>query len=225
MLIRIRESDIQLREDVLRELRWSMPVIGREFDVAVEAGIVKLTGTASSYAERLGAQEAAYRIDGVRSVTNEIEINPRGGRVRNDVEIAQAVRHALEWDTLVPDERIRSIVSNGWVALEGRVDLWREREDAERIVSRLAGVRGVYNEIQVCPPEANPENVRDAIEDALRRRAESEAHGIEVSLRNGTVNLSGRVHTWKEKKAILSAVTHAPGVEGINDRLAVDPYC
>jgi osmotically-inducible protein OsmY len=224
MLIRIRESDIQLREDVLRELRWSMPVIGREIGVAVRDGIVTLGGAVGSYAEKLSAQEAAYRVEGVLSVANEIEINRQGSRVRNDVEIAQAVRHALEWDAHVPHERIQSAVSNGWIALEGRVELLREREDAERIVRRLAGVRGVYNEITVNPPEARTENVRNAIEDALRRRAEMEANGVGVSLRDGVVNLSGRVHTWKDKQAILSAISHAPGVRGVNDQLTIDPY-
>jgi osmotically-inducible protein OsmY len=115
-------------------------------------------------------------------------------------------------------------VSNGWVALQGRVDLLRERGDAERLVRRLEGVRGVYNLIEVRPPEERTENVRDAIGEALRRLAEREAEGIKVSLSKGTANLTGRVHTWAEKQVILGALKLAPGVERVNDQLCIDPY-
>jgi osmotically-inducible protein OsmY len=87
------------------------------------------------------------------------------------VELANASRTALEWDALIPHDRIQVAVSNGWVGLTGEVELLREREDAERLVRRLVGVRGVYNEIEVKSPQARTENVRDAIEEELKRRA------------------------------------------------------
>jgi hyperosmotically inducible protein len=110
------------------------------------------------------------------------------------------------------------------VALHGGVDLLREREGAERLARRMEGVRGVYNLIEVAPPVATAENVREAVGAALRRHAEREAERIEVSLRGGTASLAGKVHTWAEKQAILGALRHAPGVERVNDQLGIDPY-
>ena len=208
-------SDIQIREDVLRALKWDPRI-----NVAVNNGAVMLTGTVDSHMMRLLAQEGTQFVEGVFSVANELEVNSPNGAL-TDLEIAQAVRNALEWDTFVPHKRIEIAVSYGWVALVGEVDLLREREETERIVRRLAGVRGVYNQIAVNPPEAKPENVREAIEEELKRRAELEAERIKISLKDGTVTLSGQVQTWEEERAVVEAASHAPGVQGIKDHLNI----
>jgi osmotically-inducible protein OsmY len=216
-------SDTEVRQEVFREL-WLDPRLKRaDIGVSVCAGTVTLSGAVTSTQELLVAQEAARRADGVFEVVCEIEVSPVK-RPRTDTDIVKAVQHALEWDALIPDRRIQLAVSNGWVALQGRVDLLREREDAERIVRRLEGVRGVYNLIEVKPPEARAENVRDAIGAVLRRHAEREAAGINVSLKEGAAHLTGKVHTWAEKQAILGALKYAPGVERVNDQLSIDPY-
>ena len=85
-------------------------------------------------------------------------------------------------------------------------------------------MRGVYNLVTVEPVAELADDVRDRIEDALRRRAQREAESIEVQLHDGTVSISGRIHTWAEKQAVLGALTQAPGVQRVDDRLSVDPY-
>jgi osmotically-inducible protein OsmY len=213
--ITMMSSDIQIREAILRELRWDTSI-----NIEVKDGVVTLTGTVESCLPGLKAQEAAQRAEGVSKVIDEIKIKRPSGAL-TDLEIAEAVRHVLEWNTGVPHERIRCVVSNGWVALEGQVDFSREREDAERIVKRLAGVRGVYNEITVNQSEAQADNVRQAIEDTLKQRAELEANRIQIALKDGRVTLSGPVQSWEEERAIISAVNGAPGVQGINDCLSI----
>jgi osmotically-inducible protein OsmY len=85
-------------------------------------------------------------------------------------------------------------------------------------------VRGVYNLVGVEPEPALSDDVRDRIEDALCRRAQREAESIRVERHGATVSLAGRLHTWAEKQAVLAALTRAPGVERVDDRLSVDPY-
>lgn len=216
-------NDTQIRQEVFRELRLDSRLKRSEIGVSVHEGAVTLSGEVAGSNELLAAVEGARRADGVFEVVNEIKVSPVN-RPRTDTDIAEAVWHALEWDALIPDSRLEVTVSNGWVALQGRVDLLRERGDAERLVRRLEGVRGVYNLIEVRPPEERTENVRDAIGEALRRLAEREAEGIKVSLSKGTANLTGRVHTWAEKQVILGALKLAPGVERVNDQLRIDPY-
>ena len=208
--------DIQIKEEVLRALRWN-PSIG----VMVENGTVTLTGNVDSYAVRLLAQEATQFIEGVFNVRNNIAVN--GSNVSwSDMEISVAARKALEWDALIPSERIKVTVSNGWVALEGEVDLLREREDAERIVRRLTGVRGVYNQMTINPSVTRAENVRLAIEEELKARARLEAERIQVSLKDGTVTLSGKVQSWEEERAITTAAGRAPGVRHVKDHLRIE---
>jgi osmotically-inducible protein OsmY len=123
----------------------------------------------------------------------------------------------------VPDERIRSTISDGWVKLEGTVDEYREREDAERAVRYLLGVRGVRNLIAV-KPKLSPQDVQQLIEEALERRAERKAGRIKVAVKDGVVSLNGAVQSWSEKQAIIGAVSHTPGVQQVEDHLRLEPW-
>lgn len=219
-----KKTDNEIRQQVLRELKWDARIGWSHVGVQAMDGVVTLTGVVPTYAKKLAAQEAAHRISGVLDVANDIEVKPDGVFVRSDADIARAVRHILEWDALVPDERIKSTVSNGWVTLEGDVDFWHQREDAERSVLRLEGVIGVTNEITVAPAVVDPMELRAEIEYALERRADREAERLRIEVTDGAVDLFGRVHSWQEKRAVLGSISHAPGVSAVRDHLRVDPY-
>ena len=219
-----KKTDNEVKKQVLRELKWDSRIGWSEIGVEVIDGVVTLTGIVSSYAKKLAAQESAHRISGVLDVANDVEVRPDGLFVRSDADIARAVRHILEWDALVPDERIKSTVSDGWVTLEGDVDFWHQREDAERTVLRLEGVIGVLNEITVAPKTVDPMELRAEIEYALERRADREAERLRIEVNDGAVDLFGRVHSWQEKRAVLGSISHAPGVCAVRDHLRVDPY-
>jgi osmotically-inducible protein OsmY len=213
-----------IHKGVLAELSWDTRVDETDVGVEVDDGVVTLTGHVESYAKRVAAEDAAHRVPGVRDVANDIVVHVPGGFSRTDTEIAHAVRRALEADVFIAEDNIETTVSNGWVTLKGEVDFWRERQDAERSILRLAGVRGVTNAITVRERTVHPDTVRTTIEEALERRAEREAERIQVSVDEGVVTLSGRVRSWAEKRAVLGAVGHAPGVRSVVDRLAVAPY-
>jgi osmotically-inducible protein OsmY len=217
-----RKNDTELRQQVLREMKWDTRVSWGHINVKVTDGIVTLTGVVSNYAEKDAAERAAHRVAGVLDVANDLEVKVTN--IRTDTEIARAVRSALEWDVLVPDDKIRSTVSNGWVTLEGEVNTLREKEDAERAVRHLMGVAGIIDRIEVAPLKVDPEELRLNIEDALERRAEREAERLRVEVSDGEIDLWGRVHSWQEKRAVLGSIIHAPGVNKVNDHLHVDPY-
>lgn len=217
-----RDAEIQLR--VLQELKWDTRVEETDIGVEVDAGIVTLTGRVGSYAEKLAAQEAAHRVAEVLDVANEIEVTIPGDRVRTDADIAQAVRHALSWNVLVPDDRIQSTVADGWVTLEGTVYSLRQRIDAETAVRFLVGVRGVTNLITVSAPQPRAEDVRAEIMGALERRADRAAKRIQIDVDDNQVMLTGTVGSWFEKEAVIGVVRHAPGIREVVDRLKIDPY-
>jgi osmotically-inducible protein OsmY len=218
------KTDNEIKQQVLRELKWDSRIGWSQIAVEVKEGVVTLNGVVSNYAQKLAAQDAAHRISGVLDVANDVEVRPEGIFTRTDAEIALAVRHVLEWDALVPDERIKSSVSDGWVTLEGDVDFWHQREDAERSILRLEGVIGVTNEITVAPKKVDPHELREEIEYALERRADREAERLRIEVHDGAVDLFGRVHSWQEKRAVIGSISHAPGVVAVRDHLRVDPY-
>lgn len=218
----VKKTDVQIHHDVLEELKWDSRVDETEVGVQVHNGVVTLTGTVTGWAKRVAAQEAAQRVIGVLDVANDLKVNVPG--TRTDTDIAHAIRQALEWDVFVPDDKIRSTVSNGWVTLEGTVDRVSQREDAERAVRNLFGVRGISNMIAL-KDTTTPvtEDVRKAIEQTLERRAEREARRIRVDVHDGIVTLTGTVHTWAERKSVLAAVRFTQGVRSVDDRLRIEP--
>lgn len=219
-----RRSDRDLKQRILRELKWDSRISWASINVEVSDAVATLTGSVTSYAQKVAAQEAAHRVAGVLDLANDIEVKPVEGFIRTDTEIARAVRSALEWDALVPDKRIKSSVSDGWVTLEGEVDYWRERTDAERVIRRLTGVVGVANKITIHKQPVNESQLRNEIEDALETRADREAERLRIEVHDGAVDLWGRVHSWQEKRAVLGSISHAPGVTQVRDHLRIDPY-
>ena len=168
--------------------------------------------------------EAAHRVRGVLDVANDIAVRLPGTGARTDTDIAHAVRSALEWDVFVPDSRIRSTVSNGVVTLEGEVDTWGQRDDAEAVLRNLAGVRGVVNVVVVKAPAVEAAKVRQAIEGALERQAEREARRVSFEIQDGEVKVYGTVRSWAERKAVIGAAKGTPGVRIVDDRLRIEPF-
>jgi len=224
MPVMATKTDREIQEDVLKELLWDSRIRQEEVGVEVDEGIVTLTGIVDSWAKKLAATEAAHRVIGVRDVADDVRVKFPGSLQRTDTEIAQDVRLALEWEPFVPDQRIRSTVSDGLVTLEGEVNTLRQRDDAARAIRNVRGVVGVKNWLTVAAVKADPGQLRKSIEQALERRADREAEKVRIGVDDGIVTLEGRVRTWPEKTAVIGAISHAPGVREVRDHLSVNPW-
>ena len=67
-------SDEDIQQDVLEELAWEAEVQPNEIGVAVNDGIVTLTGRVESFPKKWAAERAAQRVRGVVAVANDIEV-------------------------------------------------------------------------------------------------------------------------------------------------------
>jgi osmotically-inducible protein OsmY len=217
------KSDSQIQQDVINELRWDTRVDETDVGVEVDRAVVTLTGTVDNWAKRVAAQEAAHRVSGVLDVANDIQVRIAGVGSPTDTEIAQSVRKALELDVMVPDAKIQTTVTEGGVMLTGTVDFFSQRNDAERAIRNLTGVRWVINKIQVHGPTVAAGVVRAAIEKALERHAERLADGITLDVKDGKVTIAGTAQSWRERRAIIGAAMSTPGVLGIEDKIRVQP--
>ena len=100
---------------------------------------------------------------------------------RTDSDIAGAAVDALMWKSSVPADRVRVLVKNGWVTLEGQVDWQYQKDAAFGAVDHLVGVKGVTNMIAL-RPRVSATEVKSRIEAAFRRSAELDAQKVRVEI-------------------------------------------
>jgi osmotically-inducible protein OsmY len=106
----------------------------------------------------------------------------------------------------------------------GEVDSYAQRIQAARAVSGIPGIRSVENHIRLRPAArtANPDEVRQAIEGALRNAAEQEAVGIQIHVQDSRVILEGKVRSWAEAHDAEEAAWAIPGVQEVENRLLTE---
>ena len=213
-------NDSSLKELVEEELEWEPSIDAADIGVGVEDGVVTLMGYVSSYAEKIAAERATSRVKGVRAIAQKLEVRLLGTGVEDDDRIAKRALDVLDWDVAIPNEAIKVKVQNGHVTLSGEVD-WRYQANRARDkIDGLPGVKAVSNLIQI-KPKVSGKDVKEQIEQALKRDAELEAKTIRVSVLNGKVTLEGNVHTWHDREVAEQAAWAAPGVQDVVDRIRI----
>ncbi|SCK28238.1 Osmotically-inducible protein OsmY, contains BON domain [Variovorax sp. HW608] len=215
------KSDALIRADVLAELAFDPAITSTDVGVIVREGVVTLTGSLTSYAEKRAIERAVQRVHGVRAVAVEMTVNMPSGRERTDADLASAAERALQWHVLVPDGKVRPLVENGWITLEGEVEWAYQSHAAETAVQSLVGVVGITNRISV-RARFGPADIQRSIGQALLRQAYRESQHIDIAVDNAVVTLTGKVHSWAERRAAQGAAMSAPGVERVINHLLVE---
>lgn len=214
-------NDKELRQFVLDELEYEPSIDAANIGVAAERGVVTLTGYVTDYAQKKATERAAWRVKGVKAIAQEIEVRLPGDKQQNDDEIAQRILSIFAWNTVIPKDQVKVKVSDGWVTLSGKVDWHYQRAAAEAEVRKLTGVKGLINDIGLTKA-AQIGDVKQRIQEALRRHSEVEASKIRIDIRGeGTVSLEGQVDNWDERQAVERAAWSAPGVRIVEDRLTI----
>lgn len=212
----------ELKRLVQEELKWEPSIDQTNIGVEVsEEGVVTLAGHVKTYSEKLNAEKAAKKIRGVVAVANDIEVRLIGKR--DDTIIAENAARALFLNVNVPDEKVKIVVNDGWLTIEGEVDWDYQRRAAEKSVRDIAGVRGVTNFIRVTP-HVKPLEIKDKIRSAFERNALVDASHVQVTSDEGKVTLTGSVHSWQERTEAERQAWAAPGVTSVDNKLRVETF-
>lgn len=216
------DTDRKIHKDVEDELVWEPSIDEAKIGVAVDNGVVALSGEVASYGEKHRAEKAALRVRGVRGVANDLTVETALPHKKSDAEIAESALFALGLSISVPRDRIKVVVREGVVTLEGEVDWDYQRLAAARVVRDLAGLKSIVNLISI-RATVTPRDVKKKITDAFHRSAQFESDQISVDVSGNRVTLRGTAESWSEKYAAGRAASSAPGVTEVRNLIEVQP--
>lgn len=214
-------NDKDLRRCIIDELDFEPSVNAAHIGVAVENGVITLSGHVVSFGEKLAAEEATRRVKGVRGIAEDIKVRYPSDEKTADDEITKRALDILRWSIGVPHGSIQVTVQDGLVTLGGQVDWQYQRIAATDAVRSLSGVVGVLNNITI-NQRVQPLDIQRKIEDALKRHAEIEAQHVRVVVSDGgRIALQGSVHYLFEREAAEKVVWSMPGVMAVDNQLTV----
>jgi osmotically-inducible protein OsmY len=213
-------DDLKLHHAVAEELEWAPHLDASHVAVNVRDGIVRLSGSVGSLAEKKAAERAVWHVRGVRGIVEELEVAIPAAQRISDAEIAHRVASALCWDTQIPGDRIHIKVERGLVTLIGSVEWQFQKVEAEELIHRIGGVIGVDNQIIVSPTIASAD-IKAHVERAFSRHAKLHATGISIHVDDRKVTLTGHVPSVDDHDTAENAAWSAAGVAEVDNRLVV----
>jgi osmotically-inducible protein OsmY len=216
------KSDNEIERDVRDELKWDPDLNSDDIAISVKNGVVTLAGFVPSYSDKFEAEAAAKRVVGVLAVANDLEVRLPAIDQRPDPDIARDAVAALKTQLPISYDRIKIIVKNGWVYLEGSAEWQYQKTTAEIAVRKVKGVKGVTNSIAL-KPQLQPSELQRKIMEAFKRNAEVDANRITVEAKGSEVILKGTVRSWIEREEAERVAWSAPGVTKVEDRIVVSP--
>ena len=141
----------------------------------------------------------------------------------NTKDVRDAVELELNFDPLVDPTNITVKNINGEVALNGTVPSYPQYVEAAAAAQRVAGVKNVYNHLEVVLPPG------DYWDDATLTTMANNAldlnvtvpNSVEATAKNGNLTLTGTVSYGTERTAAELTVAGLAGVRNIKDDIQI----
>ncbi len=227
-----KRPDEEIVADIEQRLHWNTLVDDELINVQVKDGIVHLSGTVGSAAEKREARLDSW-ISGVKAVDSsdlnvvkwirDTAMRKNKYTPRSDEEIQRAVEDALVYDPRIYAFDIIVDVTKGRVTLKGTVDNIQAKKAATRDVRNTVGVTGIDNQIDVQTfSNLDDDQIAENIRDALLRNPYTEAFEIKVKVNDHKVVLSGTVDSYFEKAEAENVAYNANGVSSVENDLKVN---
>jgi osmotically-inducible protein OsmY len=146
--------------------------------------------------------------------------------MKSDKQLQKDVIDDLTWDPSIDASKIGVSVVNGVVTLTGDVPSYFQKQNTERVVKRVGGVRAVANDIEVRLPsstERNDSDIAQAALNALKWDTSVSEDNVKLSVTKGWVTIEGSVDWNYQREACEKAIEKLTGVKGVTNRISVAP--
>lgn len=138
-------SDQEIAMEAIQALKKDGQVPHDRIKVTVENGWVTLTGNVPWNYQKEAARNAVRHLDGVKVFTNDIRIQPESPDELEQEDVQRAFRRSAS----LYDQDIQVYVTENNVTLNGVVNSWYQKEEAERMAWNAPGVLAVSNELVI----------------------------------------------------------------------------
>jgi len=235
----VSASDSEIREAIKDTMRYDPRVYSFSPNVAVNNGVVTLSGTVADLKAKRAAAQDARNTTGVRRVKNYLKVRP-STRVA-DATIESTVETALRLDPTIERDDVTVMVNDGTANLYGEVDSYYDRIHAEDIAARTLGVTEVENHLDVgydmisydryydwdpvlhdydrdrpLTTYQTDAEIRDDIQSELFWSPFVDSDEIEVTVVDGAATLEGTVDSWSEHDAAVENAIEGGALRIVN---------
>ncbi|MEX1302528.1 MAG: BON domain-containing protein, partial [Desulfotignum sp.] len=230
----IQKTDAEIYTDVAAALLVDPVTESLTIDVSVDDNVVTLDGNVDSYLEKQAAGKVAKSISGVKGVKNLLTHDYKTSR--SDTELADEIKAALQWDTLVDDALMQVSVKNRKVSLEGTVGSAAEKRraitkawlpggikdvDARRLsVERWARDKDLRAEKYGLKSD---DEIRAAVDSAISYDPRVLSTAVNIHVDTARVTLTGKVTTLSARQAAAQDARNTVGVIQVKNQLKVIP--
>jgi osmotically-inducible protein OsmY len=216
-------TDEEIRGHIVEQLQWDERVDSRAVTVEVRHGDVVLSGTVATYGAQRAAAESARCVLGVQHVHNRVTVlYPNHTTAPKDSDIRLDAINTLSWSPNIDTSDVEVSVEKGVVILDGSVDTYPQKIQAEELIATLAGVREVKNNLRVQPAvDLIDEAIARDIASTLRNDPLVDAGQIVVDVNDGVVTLSGTVPNAEANLTALQIARNTRGVLEVISKLGV----
>lgn len=217
----MKKSNDVLRKEVMEAIGWEPILQSGKILVRVQDGIVTLEGTVDNYNQKEEAEHITKDVLGVKAIVDDIKVDLSFSAIKKDNDITTSVIKALQGKWVIPNQKLKVTVKDGWVTLEGILHWNFQRKTADNAIRYLEGVRGVIDKIVI---EAEIENQleKEIVEKALKRSWILDIGNIKVRVDGKTIFLSGIVSSVFEKEEAERIAWNTSGVWQVDNKLFVE---
>ena len=221
-------SDVEIKNDAIAAIGRDVYLTGLPITVVVQNGIVSLGGSVGNAYEKDRAFDDVRWISNVKSVTNGLTVEwyedhgvKSESATPSDDAVKQAVRQSLDQDSrlLAKEVTIRTLF--GEVTLDGSVYSHYEKEIAEQDAKNVVGVAWVRNNLFVRADQREDWAIEGDVDFNLDTDAVTEGFGLVTRVNNGTVTLTGKVHSWYQRSHAYDVASRVNGVKAVIDNITV----